>query len=57
MEDNNDIEYFSRRAETAKRAAEKASDPIAKRIHDTMADQYDAIVGQLSGKAASQIAR
>lgn len=45
MADQNDTEYYARRAEAARIAAEKAGDPAARIIHDTMAARYAQLAG------------
>lgn len=47
-----DLQYYARRAETAKRLADQATDPCTRVAHRQMADRYARIV---RGDADSQL--
>lgn len=51
MTDQQDIEYFARRAAASRAAAERSTHPVAKSIHAIMADRYEELLADRKERA------
>ena len=45
---NRDRDYYARRAQQERDSAERSEDSIARRVHQEMADRYDARLSELA---------
>ena len=45
---SHDIDYYARRAQQERESAERSEDSIARRVHQEMAERYNARVAEMA---------